>query len=329
MVLEESLYHPTISLEAQGKGAWNRKAKAQVQLRKRPRDPDLSTGCTPEHLEKGVEKGVALASAPKEGSEEIGVVGKPANSLQFSHAADPNTEHPDSRSQATSVSFDGPLAPGSDIFSPAALPGNPEPRKKRRRACICCKERKTKCDESNPICGHCQASQLPCSYPNPEYQREQEYREAERISRKRMREHIKNLEQQVVDQSEQLKEALRRSSKLEAQIAALIAPTSHNLQCQPGVSVGYPVGPLTNGGFISQMATPHNPLREDCCNRFIQLHNQNHPTSFLPLPTHTYSQAGTGIQAMTAPSLVESRRPEAKVIVDTSGEDGTMFSDTE
>jgi hypothetical protein len=62
----------------------------------------LFTGCTPEQLEKGVEKGVALALAPKEGSEEIGVVGKPVNSLQFSHAADPNsrihTEHPDSRS---------------------------------------------------------------------------------------------------------------------------------------------------------------------------------------------------------------------------------------
>jgi hypothetical protein len=149
-----------------------------------------------------------------------------------------------------------------------------------------------------------------------------------------MRAHIKNLEQQVADQSEQLKEALQRSSKLEVQIAALIAPTSHNLQCQPGVSVGYPVGPPTSGGFISQMATPHNPLREDCCNRFIQLYNQNHPTSFLPLPTQThhpvtYSQASTGIQAMTAPSLVESRRPEAKVIVDTSDEDGTISSDTE
>jgi hypothetical protein len=95
---------------------------------------------------------VALALAPKEGSEVIGVVGKPVNSLHFSYAADPNsriyTEHPDSRSLVISISFDGPLAPGSDIFSPTALLGNPESRhKKRRRACISCRERKTKCDE--------------------------------------------------------------------------------------------------------------------------------------------------------------------------------------
>jgi hypothetical protein len=118
------------------------------------------------------------------------------------------------------VSFDGPLAPGSDIFSPAALPGNPEPRHKKR--------------------------QLPCSYPNPEYQREQKYREAERINRKRMKEHIKNLEQQVADQSEQLKEALQRSSKLEAQIAALIVPPltpSHRspaLSCKKLLCQGIP-----------------------------------------------------------------------------------------
>jgi DNA replication regulator DPB11 len=38
MVLEESLYHPTLPLEEQGKGAWNQEAKAQIQLGKRPRD---------------------------------------------------------------------------------------------------------------------------------------------------------------------------------------------------------------------------------------------------------------------------------------------------
>jgi DNA replication regulator DPB11 len=38
MVLEESLYHPTMPAEEQGKGAWNREAKPQVQLGKRPRD---------------------------------------------------------------------------------------------------------------------------------------------------------------------------------------------------------------------------------------------------------------------------------------------------
>jgi DNA replication regulator DPB11 len=38
MVLEESLYHPTLPLEEQGKGAWNRDARTQVQLGKRARD---------------------------------------------------------------------------------------------------------------------------------------------------------------------------------------------------------------------------------------------------------------------------------------------------
>jgi DNA replication regulator DPB11 len=38
MVLEESLYHPTMPAEEQGKGAWNREAKPQVQLGKRARD---------------------------------------------------------------------------------------------------------------------------------------------------------------------------------------------------------------------------------------------------------------------------------------------------
>jgi DNA replication regulator DPB11 len=38
MVLEESLYHPTMPAEEQGKGAWNREAKLQVQLGKRARD---------------------------------------------------------------------------------------------------------------------------------------------------------------------------------------------------------------------------------------------------------------------------------------------------
>ena len=41
MVLEESLYHPTMPLEEQGKGAWNREAKAQFQQGKRPRDEIL------------------------------------------------------------------------------------------------------------------------------------------------------------------------------------------------------------------------------------------------------------------------------------------------
>lgn len=38
MVLEESLYHPTLPLEEQGKGAWNRDVKDQPQPGKRPRD---------------------------------------------------------------------------------------------------------------------------------------------------------------------------------------------------------------------------------------------------------------------------------------------------
>lgn len=38
MVLEESLYHPTLAFEEQGKGAWDRDAKAKVQTGKRMRD---------------------------------------------------------------------------------------------------------------------------------------------------------------------------------------------------------------------------------------------------------------------------------------------------
>jgi hypothetical protein len=41
MVLDESLYRPTMSLEEQGKGARNRGAKAQVKLGKRPQDDNL------------------------------------------------------------------------------------------------------------------------------------------------------------------------------------------------------------------------------------------------------------------------------------------------
>jgi hypothetical protein len=67
----------------------------------------------------------------------------------------------------------------------------------------------------------------------------------------------------------------------------------------------------------------------------IQDLDKNMATSFLlPLPTQThhpvtYSRAGTGTQAMTAPSLVESRRPEAKAIIDMSDENGTISCDTE
>lgn len=38
MVLDGSLYHPTLPVSEQGKGAWNREAKAHVQLGKRARD---------------------------------------------------------------------------------------------------------------------------------------------------------------------------------------------------------------------------------------------------------------------------------------------------
>jgi DNA replication regulator DPB11 len=40
MILEENLYHPTIPNNKQGAGAWNRQAKAELQLGKRTRDED-------------------------------------------------------------------------------------------------------------------------------------------------------------------------------------------------------------------------------------------------------------------------------------------------
>lgn len=72
-------------------------------------------------------------------------------------------------------------------------------------------------------------------------------REAQRIIRKRTREHIENLEQQVAElgnQKEQLNKALQHNSQLEAQIAALqrqIADMAALLQYRqsPGVH-GYP-----------------------------------------------------------------------------------------
>ena len=59
MVLEESLYHPTTPIEEQGKGAWNREAKAQV-LGKRPRDPDFEQQVAQfsqalQHIENNIE----------------------------------------------------------------------------------------------------------------------------------------------------------------------------------------------------------------------------------------------------------------------------------
>lgn len=40
MILEEALYHPNIPQDELGAGAWNRQAKAEVQLGKRPREND-------------------------------------------------------------------------------------------------------------------------------------------------------------------------------------------------------------------------------------------------------------------------------------------------
>jgi DNA replication regulator DPB11 len=40
MILDESLYHPTLPKDKQGAGAWNRQARADVQLGKRTRDEE-------------------------------------------------------------------------------------------------------------------------------------------------------------------------------------------------------------------------------------------------------------------------------------------------
>lgn len=41
MILEEALYHPTIPIEKQGAGAWNRRPRAEVQLGKRNRKENV------------------------------------------------------------------------------------------------------------------------------------------------------------------------------------------------------------------------------------------------------------------------------------------------
>lgn len=41
MQLDESLYHPTVSVAEQGVGAWNRKTRQSPQLGKRPREDNL------------------------------------------------------------------------------------------------------------------------------------------------------------------------------------------------------------------------------------------------------------------------------------------------
>lgn len=43
LILDESLYHPTMSEDEQGKGAWNRKVADESHLGKRFREPDATT----------------------------------------------------------------------------------------------------------------------------------------------------------------------------------------------------------------------------------------------------------------------------------------------
>jgi hypothetical protein len=91
------------------------------------------------------------------------------------------------------VSFSGPFTPGSDTFSSAALPGNPELKGKRcRQACSSCSRKKTRCN----------GSKRHCYYTSD--------REAQRINQRR----IENLKHLVADQDEHI-------SELEAQIAIL------------------------------------------------------------------------------------------------------------
>ncbi len=42
MILEEALYHPTIAKDKLGLGAWNRQARAIIQLGKRPREEEVA-----------------------------------------------------------------------------------------------------------------------------------------------------------------------------------------------------------------------------------------------------------------------------------------------
>ncbi len=40
MILDETLYHPSVPKDKQGAGAWNRQARAKIQLGKRTRDEE-------------------------------------------------------------------------------------------------------------------------------------------------------------------------------------------------------------------------------------------------------------------------------------------------
>lgn len=158
------------------------------------------------------------------------------------------TANPASRSQATSV-------PDSGTFSPIALPENPKRRLKK--ACAVCRERKTKCDGKKPICGQCHASGRQCSYqdrseqksstrlkriPQPQqivaFQNEQPNEAPQSISKPEQiatlqdgqldeaLQRISKLEQIATLRDERLNEVLQRISKLEAQIAALQQQTA-------------------------------------------------------------------------------------------------------
>ncbi len=43
MILEEALYHPTVAKDKLGLGAWNRQARATIQLGKRPREEEVAS----------------------------------------------------------------------------------------------------------------------------------------------------------------------------------------------------------------------------------------------------------------------------------------------
>ena len=104
----------------------------------------------------------------------------------------------------TPVSFEGPFVPGT--FSPATPLGSSKLRSNRcSQACIPCRTRKTKCNGSRPICGHCHTYNLPCSYQHE--QKSAEDGEAQPIQRECTIEHVIRLEQRV--------------SELEAQMAFL------------------------------------------------------------------------------------------------------------
>jgi hypothetical protein len=88
------------------------------------------------------------------------------------------------------------------------------------------------------------------------------------------------------------------------------------------------------GNVISQLEAQGMFFHGNTLTPFIAARqSRQQPSLVLPPPSQTHhsvrhSHASMESQAMTAPSLVESRRPEAKTILDASDDDRSIAGDT-